>query len=179
MANHINHNMSRAVALNLIKHSCSFIKQYIMVLIINFQHTYSSTNPKVEGIWRRCVGYVIIDITKIIIIFFTTEHGWISLCYANAMICSVTILSSSTDHHHCTIQLPITPKPNVIATLKITATIVLSESRRRVILTACIVNNFTLSKTLVTCPFCSNMKGSITGNFRSEWYTLETTGCRL
>ena len=126
-------------------------------------------DPQVQRVglgWRTLrksvISKVIFSFTAIL--FIKRSIPW--FCYSNPVISTVTVLSSSTNHHHWSITIiPVTPEADLVAALHVATTLRLLKPVCCLVLTA-ILNraafqapvtgpNLAISKVAIPCDFWS------------------------
>ena len=94
-------------------------------------------------------------------------------CYSNPVISTMTVLSSSTNHHHRPITAtPVTPEADLVATLDVATTLSLLKPVCCLVLSA--ILNRAASQAPVTGPNFAVSKVAITCNFWSECFSTQT-----
>ena len=94
------------------------------------------------------------------------------------MISTVTVLSSSTNHHHRSITtIPVTPEADLVATLDVATTLSLLKPVCCLVLSA--ILNRAASQAPVTGPNLAVSKVAITCDFWSKCLSTQTVPCGL
>ena len=106
------------------------------------------------------------------------KRSLVSFCYSNPMICTVTVTSSSTNHHHWSITgTPVTPEADLVAALDVATTLSLLKPVCCLVLST--ILNRAASQAPVTGPNLAISKVAITCDFWSECLSTQTVSCGL
>ena len=120
-------------------------------------------------------------ISKVIFSFTVTNFNKRSIvlfCYSNPMISTVTVLSSSTNHHHWSITSTIvTPEADLVAALDVATTLSLLKPVCCLVLTA--ILNRAASQAPVTGPNLAISKAAITCDSWTKCLSTQTVPCGL
>ena len=102
----------------------------------------------------------------------------VSFCYSNPVISTVTVLSSSTNHHHWSITtIPVTPEAYLVATLDVATTLSLLKPVCCLVLST--ILNRAASQAPVTGPNLAVSEVAITCDFWSKCLSTQTVPCGL
>ena len=152
---------------------CAFYKQIT-------QDHCQLADPQVQWVglgWsspRRSV------ISKVIFSWMVANNkrSLVRFCYSNPVISTITVLSSSTNHHHWSITtLPITPEADLVAALDVATTLSLLKPVCCLVLSA--ILNRAASQAPATGPKLAISKVAITCDFWSKCLSTQTVPCGL
>ena len=154
-------------------HRCAFYQQ------VTPDHCQLA-DPQVQWVglgWRIPRTSVI---SKVIFswIVANNKRSVVRFCYPNPVISTVTVLSSSTNHHHWTITgAPVTPEADLAAFLDVATTLSLLKPVCCLVLSA--ILNRAASQATVIGPNLAVSKVAITCDFWSKCLSTQTVPCGL
>ena len=106
------------------------------------------------------------------------KRSLVRFCYPNPVISTVTVLSSSTNHHHWTITgAPVTPEADLAAFLDVATTLSLLKPVCCLVLSA--ILNRAASQATVIGPNLAISKVAITCDFWTKCLSTQTVPCCL
>ena len=138
-------------------------------------------DPQVQWVGLGWTSRRISFISKVIFSSLATQFNKrspIFFCYSNPMISTVTVPSSSTNHHHWTItSAPVTPEADLVAALDVATTLSLLKPVCCLVLSA--ILNRAASQAPVTGPNFAIPKAAITCDFWTKCLSTQTVPCGL